>query len=81
LSLAWQFVHAVLKHGDFLSVISRGRVATHLRCGGIFIDTLLQIYCRISWWTKFWKSVNRFDRATLCESCGFLFWSTVYLSI
>jgi len=36
LSLMWQFVHAVLKHGDFLETHSQSRVAMHLRCGGIF---------------------------------------------
>ena len=37
LSLAWQFVHAVLENDHFLNTyISQGRVATRLRCGGIF---------------------------------------------
>jgi len=36
LSLAWQFVHAVLENDNLLKTYLQGRVAMHLRCGGIF---------------------------------------------
>jgi len=41
LCLAWQFVHEGRQHGDFLR-ISQGRVATHLRSGGIFNNHLTE---------------------------------------
>jgi len=36
LSITWQFVHAVLENDHFSKHISQDRVATRLRCGGIF---------------------------------------------
>jgi len=36
LSLAWQFVHAVLENDNLLKTYLQGRVATRLRCGAIF---------------------------------------------
>jgi len=36
----------------------------------------LQIYCWISHWKNFWKSVKTWW-SYRCEFCGFLFWNTV----
>jgi len=38
--------------------ISQGSVATHLRCGGIFSDSIITNFLLILTVKKFWKSVN-----------------------
>jgi len=38
--------------------ISRGSVATHLRCGGIFSDTIITNFLLILVVKWLWKSVN-----------------------
>jgi len=79
LSLAWQFVHAVLEHGNFFwRHISLGRVATRFRCSGIFnyhfnADLLLSLTM-----TEFWKSVKIWQ--SYHRDLGrLLFWNTVYI--
>jgi len=43
---------------QFLNIkVSRGRVATHLRCDGIFNDSSLHNHCWVRQWKK-WKSIN-----------------------
>jgi len=39
---------------------SQGNVATHLRCGEIFNNGLLQIYCWIQWWKNI-ENLSTFD--------------------
>jgi len=38
--------------------ISQGSVATHLRCGGIFINNFIANFLLNLWVKELWKSVN-----------------------
>jgi len=67
------FLQLLLKRGDLLTIgISQGSVATHLRCGGIFLHMgLLRLPAK-----ELWKSVD------IWGSCGkefsvLFFWLTV----
>jgi len=50
-SIAWPFVYLIYitsRIGRFMKTnISQGSVATRIRCGRLFNETLLQIYCRV----------------------------------
>jgi len=52
--LVGHLLHSVFEHRDFLNTaISQGSVATRLRCGWIFSETLLQSCYQICTWQNF----------------------------
>jgi len=56
-----QFVVDVLSIGAILKIyISQGSVVTRLTPGGIFNDSLLQIFCKMCQWKNFEIKIDQY---------------------